>query len=101
MSAWHDNISAAALQRITTYSAFNDPKSKNLMLQTLYEELENEVKDFKETNHGLALENVALIKRMTKAEELLKQWAQTSQSNGCNNVGLVADTTDFLNGGKL
>ena len=37
MIAWYDDIDTATLQRIKTYSAFNDPESKNLMVQTMYE----------------------------------------------------------------
>lgn len=37
MKAWHDSVDEWVLQRIKNYSAFNDPESKNLMLQTLYE----------------------------------------------------------------
>lgn len=74
MSAWHDNISPAALQRITTLSAFNDPKSKTLMLQTLYEELEKTIDDYKSTNHKLAQDYANLSKRAIKwvniAEEM-------------------------------
>lgn len=66
MSAWHDNISPAALQRITTLSAFNDPQSKTLMLQTLYEELEKTIEDYKATNHELAQDYANLSKRAIK-----------------------------------
>lgn len=45
MKAWHDDIDAATLQRIKTYSAFNDPESKNLMVQTMYEYRQEEVEE--------------------------------------------------------
>ena len=45
MKAWYDDIDAATLQRIKTYSAFNDPKSKNLMIQTMYEYKQEEVEE--------------------------------------------------------
>ena len=37
MDAWHDILDAATVQRIKTYSAFNDAESKNLMVQTAME----------------------------------------------------------------
>ena len=37
MNAWHDILDAATVQRIKTYSAFNDAESKNLMVQTAME----------------------------------------------------------------
>ena len=54
MKAWYDDVDSATLQRIKAYSAFNDATSKNLMIQTMYEYREKEIKDFKETNHELA-----------------------------------------------
>lgn len=71
MKAWYDDIDTATLQRIKTYSAFNDPESKNLMVQTMYEYREKEIQDFKETNHELALESIARQKRIEKAKGLL------------------------------
>ena len=43
MRAWYDDIDTATLQRIKTYSAFNDPESKNLMVQTMYEYKQEEI----------------------------------------------------------
>ena len=37
MKAWHDILDGATVQRIKTYSAFNDAESKNLMVQTAME----------------------------------------------------------------
>ena len=37
MKEWYNDIDSATLQRIKTYSAFNDAQSKNLMVQTMYE----------------------------------------------------------------
>ena len=37
MDAWHDILDGATVQRIKTYSAFNDAESKNLMVQTAME----------------------------------------------------------------
>ena len=38
MKPWHEELDAATVQRIRTYSAFNDNTSKNLMVQTAMEE---------------------------------------------------------------
>lgn len=43
MKAWYDDIDTATLQRIKTYSAFNDAESKNLMIQTIYEYREQQL----------------------------------------------------------
>ena len=67
--AWYDDIDAATLQRIKTYSAFNDATSKNLMVQTMYEYREKEIQDFKETNHELAETCIERKKRIAELEE--------------------------------
>lgn len=86
MKAWYDDIDCATLQRIKAYSAFNDATSKNLMIQTMYEYREKEIKDFKKTNHELAdlciqrkkhikdleKENTELKEKLNKATEILK-----------------------------
>ena len=69
MKAWYDDIDAATLQRIKTYSAFNDAKSKNLMMQTMYEYREKEIQDFKETNHELAETCIARKKQIAELEK--------------------------------
>ena len=69
MKAWYDDIDSATLQRIKTYSAFNDAMSKNLMVQTMYEYREKEVQDFKETNHELAETCIARKKRIAELEK--------------------------------
>lgn len=69
MKAWYDDIDAATLQRIKTYSAFNDATSKNLMMQTMYEYREKEIQDFKETNHELAETCIARKKRIAELEK--------------------------------
>lgn len=69
MKAWYDDIDAATLQRIKTYSAFNDATSKNLMIQTMYEYREKEIQDFKETNHELAETCIARKKRIDELEK--------------------------------
>ena len=38
MEAWNKVLDSATVQRIRTYSAFNDNTSKNLMVQTAMEE---------------------------------------------------------------
>lgn len=65
MSAWSDNIDSATLQRIKTYSAFNDAESKNLMLQTLYEAMQ--VKERAQVNKIKALEKT--IKDLIEVNE--------------------------------
>ena len=69
MKEWYNDIDSATLQRIKTYSAFNDAQSKNLMVQTMYEYREKEIQDFKETNHELALESIARQKRIAELEK--------------------------------
>lgn len=73
--AWHDDVDAATLQRIKTYSAFNDAESKNLMVQTMYEYREEEIQDFKETNHELALENIKAKKIIRKLIDDIKNYS--------------------------
>ena len=73
MKAWHDDIDSATLQRIKTYSAFNDATSKNLMVQTMYEYREKEIQDFKETNHELAETCIARKKRIADLEKENKE----------------------------
>ena len=82
MEAWYDDIDSATLQRIKTYSAFNDAMSKNLMVQTMYEYREKEVQDFKETNHELAETCIARKKRIA---ELEKENAELKELLDCNN----------------
>ena len=70
MKVWYDDIDSATLQRIKTYSAFNDATSKNLMIQQMYEYREKEIQDFKETNHELA---ETCIERKKRIDELEKR----------------------------
>lgn len=82
MKAWYDDIDAATLQRIKTYSAFNDATSKNLMMQTMYEYREKEIQDFKETNHELAENCIARKKRIAELEkELEKELKEEIKNN--------------------
>ena len=76
MKAWYDEIDSATLQRIKTYSAFNDATSKNLMVQTMYEYREKEIQDFKETNHELA---ELCIQRKKQIDELEKENAELKE----------------------
>ena len=86
MKAWYDDIDAATLQRIKTYSAFNDAKSKNLMVQTMYEYREKEIQDFKETNHELAETCIARKKRI---EELETQFEKMKCCENCAKRGHI------------
>ena len=89
--AWYDDIDTATLQRIKTYSAFNDAESKNLMMQTMYEYREKEIKDFKETNHELAETCIARKKRIAELEKentLVKSLLYGTQRT-CDNCGFV------------
>jgi hypothetical protein len=86
MKAWYDDIDCATLQRIKAYSAFNDATSKNLMIQTMYEYREKEIKDFKKTNHELAelcIQRKKHIKDLEKENAELK--AQIEKMKCCGN----------------
>lgn len=85
MKAWYDDIDAATLQRIKTYSAFNDVASKHLMMQTMYEYREKEIQDFKETNHELAETCIARKKRI---DELEKENAKLKEEVGKYQIGM-------------
>ena len=86
MKEWYNDIDSATLQRIKTYSAFNDAQSKNLMVQTMYEYREKEIQDFKETNHELALESIARQKRIVELEkENAELEAQIEKMKCCYN----------------
>ena len=86
MKEWYNDIDSATLQRIKTYSAFNDAQSKNLMVQTMFEYREKEIQDFKETNHELALESIARQKRIVELEkENAELEAQIEKMKCCYN----------------
>lgn len=80
MSNWYDDIDAATLQRIKTYSAFCDYKSQNLMLQTLYEAMQKKIDEYKQTNRGIAKDYADLQKQV----EELKSIAEFQQSSNMN-----------------
>ena len=48
--------------------------------------------------HAKAMEVVAKTKsdQLTKAKELLKEWLQTSEASGCDNINIVTDTEQFI-----
>jgi len=79
MKAWYDDIDSATLQRIKTYSAFNDATSKNLMIQTMYEYREKEIQDFKETNHELAELCIKRKKRIDEVKKLLREYIRVNR----------------------
>lgn len=53
-------------------------------------------KEYKQKAELMFERNTILINQLEKAKELLKQWVQTSYSNGCDNVNILSDTQDFL-----
>ena len=78
------------MQRIKTYSAFNDAESKNLMVQTMYEYREEEIQDFKETNHELALENIKAKKIIRKLIDDVKNYSYL------DNLEDIEEAEEFL-----
>lgn len=70
MNAWHDILDAATVQRIRTYSAFNDPQSKHLMIQTALE-AGAEIGKREICNMGLALQS-DMDKTIEQNQELKK-----------------------------
>lgn len=56
MKVWHDILDSATVQSIRTYSAFNDPQSKHLMIQTALE-AGAEIGKREICNMGLALQS--------------------------------------------
>lgn len=56
MEAWNKVLDSATVQRIRTYSAFNDPQSKHLMVQTALE-AGAEIGKREICNMGLALQS--------------------------------------------
>ena len=74
-------------------------QKENAKLKTDYEVLSCSVGDFGELQNKLEEEqrkNNGLSDNLTKANELLKQWLQTSKNNSCNNINIVADTEQLL-----
>jgi hypothetical protein len=93
MKAWYDDIDGATLQRIKTYSAFNDAKSKNLMVQTMYEYREKEIQDFKETNHELAETCIERKNRIAELEAQIEKLIDFAVSRTeCCDVCPITDT---------
>jgi len=96
MKAWYDDIDSATLQRIKSYSAFNDATSKNLMIQTMYEYREKEIKDFKKTNHELA---DLCIQRKKENAELKAQIEKMKCCGNCAKNGHICVAEEMQ--GKL
>lgn len=74
---------------------------ENVELKTDYEVLSCSVGDFGELQNKLEEEqrkNNGLSDNLTNAKDLLKQWLQTSKASGCDNINIVTDTEQFLNG---
>ena len=115
MIAWYDDIDTATLQRIKTYSAFNDPESKNLMVQTMYEYRQEEIAELEKENAELKeqlkpencieylarggyvkflCENGNEHNQLTKAKELLEKLLVTS----CNSdvLNLLPNCSEVL-----
>ena len=76
--SWHEELDEATKQRIKTYSAFNDYESKDLMLQTLYEAMQKQIEDFKQTNHELAELSIA---RNKENEQLRADYDKQKEIN--------------------
>lgn len=64
---------------------------------------EQALKDFEKENaklkERLAIINLngnIVLRELTKAKDLLKQWLQTSKASGCDNINIVTDTEQFL-----
>lgn len=88
MKAWYDDIDTATLQRIKTYSAFNDAESKNLMIQTVYEYREKEIAE---------LEKQSKVKEqyLTKAKEIIEELSKSLFLAKGIVRDLIDDTVDF------
>lgn len=78
MTKRHEELDEATKQRIKTYSAFNDYESKDLMLQTLYEAMQKEIEEFKQTNHELAELSIA---RNKENEQLRADYDKQKEIN--------------------
>ena len=90
MKAWYDDIDAATLQRIKTYSAFNDPESKNLMVQTMYEYRQEEITELEKENKALGERCLQLQKdkgKLTDENNELK--AQIEKMKCCANCDFI------------
>lgn len=73
MRVWYDDIDTAILQKIKTYSAFNDPESKNLMVQTMYEYKQEEIADLEKENAEIHQKIINLKKENVELEEWKEQ----------------------------
>ena len=63
-------------------------------------ELKAKLKEHESIGNAQFWENVWSWKtkadQLTKAKELLKEWLQTSEASGCDNINIVTDTEQFL-----
>ena len=99
--AWYDDVDASTLQRIKTYSAFNDAESKNLMVQKMYEYREEEIAELREKNEGfkhilekmraMGFPTFASVKEYAaKLNALELQVEKLSAKKGCMNCGNIS-----------
>lgn len=88
MRPWYDDIDAATLQRIKTYSAFNDPESKNLMVQTMYEYKQEEIAELEkacEETQELLDKQIEATYRLDKENAELKNKLEYRNCVDCSN----------------
>lgn len=107
MKAWYDDIDTAILQRIKTYSAFNDFESKNLMIQTMYEYREKEIAELEKENTELKerikwyseqicnKECAEVWEELTKAKEIIDKLSKSLFLAKGIIRDLIDDTVDF------
>ena len=97
MSNWYDDIDAATLQRIKTYSAFCDYKSQNLMLQTLYEAMRKKIDEYKQTNRGIAKDYADLQKQVKELKGGLAVGSTWNKGLNSMNKSLEEERDKFRN----
>lgn len=93
MTNWYDDIDAATLQRIKTYSAFCDYKSQNLMLQTLYEAMQKKIDE----NRGIAKDYADLQKQVKELKEGLAVGSTWNKALNSRNKYLEEERDKFRN----
>ena len=94
---WYDDIDAATLQRIKTYSAFCDYKSQNLMLQTLYEAMQKKIDEYKQTNRGIAKDYADLQKQVKELKEGLAVGSTWNKALNSMNKALEEERDKYRN----
>lgn len=101
---WYDDIDAATLQRIKTYSAFCDYKSQNLMLQTLYEAMQKKIDEYKQTNRGIAKDYADLQKQVKELQQENAELKEKLKPENCLKLlakeGYIKFTSDQLTEAK-